>query len=163
MPDAWVFGDAAQQVVGDRVCTAGDLDGDGRSEFLVADCTSYPRQYVWVCKYTGVGVREEEAVGTPRASALRVYPSPCQDRVWVTCPWNTGENSTLRICDVTGRVVRTLTLGRDASRLTSQSVQWDLRDAGGRRVNSGVYIVVLERDNGDETSRSSVKVIVERQ
>jgi hypothetical protein len=56
VPDAWMEGEP-NLLVGRKVCTAGDIDGDGRSEFLVAS-TGDPPSYVWVCKYTGSGVEE---------------------------------------------------------------------------------------------------------
>jgi len=59
-PDAWLMGQVPNTKVGFVVSTAGDLDGDGRDEFMVSN---YPPQgdmpkNVWVCKYTGCGVDE---------------------------------------------------------------------------------------------------------
>ncbi len=56
VPDAWITGEP-NRLVGKKVCTAGDIDGDGRSEFLVTSSTD-PPSCVWVCKYTGSGVEE---------------------------------------------------------------------------------------------------------
>ena len=162
VPDAWMTGEP-NRLVGMRVCTAGDIDGDGRSEFLVSDYNCDPRQHVWVCKYTGVGLQEEEALRTRSGTALRAYPSPCRDQVWISCPPAAGENSTLRVCDVTGRVVRTQAVPQCESGRASPTVLWDLRDNAGRRVGQGVYVIELEQKGGNEPRRCSAKVIVERQ
>ena len=163
VPDAWMMGDAAQQVVGERVCTAGDLNGDGRSEFMVSNYSCNPQQHVWVCNYTGSGVQEEEVVGVRSGPALRVYPSPCRDRVQVNCPLVAGKNSTLSVFDMAGRVVRTLALPQGRSNEPSRAVSWDLRDNAGRRVSQGVYIVELQQYTGSVASCSWAKVIVQGQ
>ena len=74
-PDAWMLGESEWQLVGFETSTAGDLDGDGRSEFMVSNYPGDKPTYVWVCKYTGSGVQEEEGVGVRRGTALRVWPS----------------------------------------------------------------------------------------
>jgi hypothetical protein len=74
VPDAWILGDEVGQHVGQDVCSCGDLDGDGLSEFMVSNATTIPRAYIWVCKCTGLGVQEEEAIVVRRGSGLRVWP-----------------------------------------------------------------------------------------
>jgi hypothetical protein len=163
VPDAWMTGEAPEQLVGERVRTAGDLDGDGRSEFMVSNYSSDSAKRVWVCKYTGVGLQEEEAVRVRNGTSLRVYPNPCREQVFLSCPATTSENPTLRICDVSGRVVRTLMLERAGSTAASPTATWDLRDDVGRPVEQGVYVVELERKSGTKNRHCSAKVIVERQ
>jgi len=161
-PDAWMTGEPNRQV-GIRVSTAGDIDGDGRSEFLFVSCTDDPPARVWVCKYTGVGLQEEEALRIRSRTTLRAYPNPCRDQVRFSCPATTRENPTLRICDVSGRVVRTLTLERDESTVASPTATWNILDDFGRHVRQGVYFVELEQKSGAENRCCSTKVIVERQ
>jgi len=145
-----------------RVRTAGDIDGDGRSEFLVASYTGDPPARVWVCKYTGVGVQEEEALPARSRPMLEAWPNPCHNQVRFFCP-PAAANSALTVCDVTGRVVRTLTIGPGASSRAPQEVVWDLRDDAGKRVGQGVYVIEMEQGNGNTTRHCSAKVIVERQ
>jgi hypothetical protein len=163
VPDAWMMGDAAQQFVGGRVSTAGDLDGDGRFEFLVLNKSCNPRQHVWVCRYTGSGIQEDKVLRARNEVALGKVPNPCHDRVRFSCTPSMGQNSTLRICDVMGRAVRTLTLDRGKSTAASPAATWDLRDNAGRRVCQGIHIVELEQLSGSATGHCSAKVIVERQ
>ncbi len=163
VPDAWIMEAAHMQVLGYEVSTAGDLNGDGRDEFMVSNYPADGPKNVWVCKYTGVGLQEEEALRTRSGTALRAYPNPCRDRVWVSCPPVVGENLTLGVYDVTGRAVRTLEFGWDEASRATQTVSWDLRDNAGRRVGQGVYVIELEQDSGNATRRYSAKVIVERQ
>jgi len=161
MPDAWLMGAAQEAVVGFMVSTAGDLDGDGRDEFMVSNYPAGGPKYVWVCKYTGVGVQEEEALPVRNKTMLEAWPNPCHDQVRFFCPHAAG-NSALEVCDVTGRVVRTLTVGSGASSRAPREAVWDLRDDSGRRVGQGVYVVELEQDGRNATRRYSAKVIVGR-
>jgi len=71
VPDAWMLGESEWQLVGFRTSTAGDLDGDGRSEFMVSNYPSDEPTYVWVCKYTGSGVEE-----TPNADVRTMNRAP---------------------------------------------------------------------------------------
>ncbi len=163
IPDAWMLGESEWQLVGFETSTAGDLDGDGRSEFMVSNYPSDEPTYVWVCKYTGSGIEEEEALRVRNGATLRAYPNPSQNQVRVSLPSPAGENLPVRICDVTGRVVRTLTVGPGAFGRPQREVVWDLRDNAGRPVGQGVYLIGLEQSNGNATRRSSAKVIVEKQ
>jgi hypothetical protein len=54
-----------------------------------------------------------------------------------------GEICTLRIFDVSGRVVRNFRLATSNSQLATE-VSWDGRDEGGERVPPGVYLLKLE-------------------
>jgi len=160
VPDAWMTGEP-NRLVGMRVSTAGDVDGDGRAEFMVSSCTGDPPARVWVCKYTGSGVQEEEEAMRMRSGiALRAYPNPCHDQLWLSCPRAPGQDAALRICDVTGRVVRTLTFDRGKSTAASPTATWDLRDNAGRRVGQGIYLIQLEQHSGIAARRISTKVSI---
>ena len=163
MPDAWMLGESEWQLVGFRTSTAGDLDGDGRSEFMVSNYPSDEPTYVWVCKYTGSGIEEGKPLRFRSGAELLAYPNPCHDQVWLSCPSAAAGISTLRVCDVTGRLVRTLTFGRGDLGNAPGTAQWDLRDNAGRRVSQGIYVIELEQYSGNVTRRSSAKVIVEGQ
>jgi len=165
VPDAWMRGAAEEQAVGYQVSTAGDLDGDGRDEFMVSNYPAgdYVQKNVWVCKYTGSGVQEEEAVKSRQGTALVAYPSPCRDRLSIACPTVPGQDAKVEVWDAAGRLVRKLELGSGGPNHNPQNVSWDLRDNAGRRVNQGIYVIELEQYSGNVTRRSSAKVIVEGQ
>ncbi len=162
VPDAWILGESEWQFVGFETSTAGDLDGDGRSEFMVSNYPGDKPTYVWICRYTGVGLQEEQAQRMHGTLTLRAHSNPCRDQVRLTCP-ATAAGTTLRICDVTGRIVRALPVGLGVSSSAPQEVVWNLRDNVGRRVGQGVYVVEFEQHDGSTARHSSVKVIVERQ
>ena len=148
VPDAWMMGDAVQQVVGERVCTAGDIDGDGRSEFLVSDYTSNPRQYVWVCKYTGSGIEEEKP---RRLTSLRldVAPNPARGALSVRYEVTSPSRVSVGLYDVGGRLVRSLCEGYVAAGKYEAKLPSGILPAG-------IYICAL--DNG--TQRISRKVVL---
>jgi len=162
VPDAWMTGEPNRKV-GMRVRTAGDIDGDGRSEFIISSYTDIPPARVWVCKYTGSGVQEGQTLRTRSGTALRAYPSPCRERVTVDCPLAQGQDASLKVCDVSGRVVRYLSVAQGKPGESSRTVLWDLQDNMGRRVGQGIYVIELEQRNGTATGRCAAKVIVERQ
>ncbi len=86
----------------------------------------------------------------------RVGPNPCRDEatIWFSMP--AAGAARLTVHDVTGRRVATLVdrvVGSGA-----QSASWDTRDAAGRRVASGVYLLRLEHGS----DKSATKLIVQR-
>jgi hypothetical protein len=124
VPNAWMTGEPNRQV-GMRVCTAGDLDADGRSEFLVASSTDDPPARVWVCKYTGLGVQEEEAVGL-NARPLRVWPSVVNRQVNLA-GWDRAV-----LLDASGRKVLDLKAGANDVRALAPGVYF-VREGLGTR------------------------------
>jgi hypothetical protein len=85
-----------------------------------------------------------------------VGPNPCRDAatVWFSLP--EAGAARLTVHDVTGRRVATLVdrvLGAGA-----QTASWDTRDASGRPVAAGVYLVRLERGG----TESAAKLVVRR-
>ena len=90
---------------------------------------------------------------------LEAWPNPCHNQVRFFCP-PAAANSALTVCDVTGRVVRTLTIGPGASSRAPQEAVWDLRDDAGKRVGQGVYVIEMEQGNGNTTRHCSAKVVV---
>jgi hypothetical protein len=148
VPDAWVLGDAAQQVVGERVCTAGDIDGDGRSEFMISNYSSYPRQHLWVCKYTGLGIEDEKQ--RPLTSLrLDVAPNPARGAFLVRYEVTSPSRVSVGLYDVGGRLVRSLSEGEVAPGRYEAKLPSGVLPAG-------VYICTL--DNG--ATRISRKVVL---
>lgn len=161
VPDAWIMEAAHMQVLGYAVSTAGDLNGDGRDEFMVSNYPADGPKCVWVCNYTGVGLQEEEARGVRSSMALRAYPNPCREWVTVDCPLAQGQTASLKVCDISGRVVRDISVAQGKSSESSRAVLWDLQDNMGRRVGQGIYIIELNQGVGTAVRRYSAKVIVE--
>jgi hypothetical protein len=93
--------------------------------------------YTSIVDTTFVGVQEGGAVAALRLSAPRPNPMRREAQLHMVAP--PGRAVAVTVCDVSGRVVRTLCAepGRDGS----CSVVWDGTDAAGGRVASGVYFV----------------------
>jgi parallel beta-helix repeat protein len=83
----------------------------------------------------------------PRETRLfPVYPNPCNPETWIPFELAEDEDVTIRIYDVSGRLVRELALGRlQAGHYVNKgrAVLWDGRNEKGERVASGAYVVEL--------------------
>ena len=94
------------------------------------------------------------AEGAPsRSIRLRQnLPNPFGSRTTIGFDLVQRERVTLRVYDVTGRMVRTLA---DGSELEpgSHHVEWDGRDEGGARLEAGLYFCRLEAGSARETKR----------
>jgi hypothetical protein len=89
----------------------------------------------------------------PRAFALHSnLPNPFNPRTLIRydVPEGGGE-VTLRIFDVSGRLVKTLVAARRSA--GRQSVRWDGRDEAGRAVASGVYFCRMQADSFVQTRK----------
>ena len=147
VPEAWMTGEPNRKA-GMRVCTAGDINGDGRSEFLVASYTDIPPAAVWVCKYTGSGIEEDK----PRVlTSLRldVAPNPARGAFSVRYEVTSPSRVSVGLYDVGGRLVRSLSEGYVASGRHEARLPSGVLPAG-------VYFCTL--DNG--TQRISKKVVL---
>jgi hypothetical protein len=147
VPDAWMMGEPNRKV-GMRVCTAGDIDGDGRSEFLVGTYTYIPASRIWVCKYTGLGIEEEKQ--RPLTSLrLDVAPNPARGAFLVRYEVTSPSRVSVGLYDVGGRLVRSLSEGEVAPGRYEAKLPSGVLPAG-------VYICTL--DNG--ATRISRKVVL---
>jgi hypothetical protein len=95
----------------------------------------------WLPDY-GVGIRE--AAQWSSGQALRtqleaVRPNPVRGRAVIRYALDAERRVSLSVCDLTGRVVRTLACGNQ--RCGAYSVVWDGRDGRGRLLPRGVYLV----------------------
>jgi hypothetical protein len=148
MPDGWILGESEWQLVGFETSTAGDLDGDGRSEFMVSNYPSDEPTYVWVCKYTGSGIEEEKP--RPLTSLrLEVAPNPARGAFSVRYEVTSPSRVSVGLFDASGRLVRSLSEGEVASG------RYEARLPSGV-LPAGVYFCTL--DNG--ATRISLKVIL---
>jgi FG-GAP repeat len=88
--------------------------------------------------------------------APHVGPNPCRDEATIAFALPAAGIARVTVHDVTGRRVATLL---DAALAAgAQSVQWDVRDEGGRRVAAGLYLVRLEHG----ASATAAKLVVRR-
>lgn len=91
----------------------------------------------------------------PTAWALRsIQPNPVIGKTSVLYDVPSGERVSLRVFDVTGRLVRCLVDRRHSA--GAHAVEWDGRSDAGTKVSSGAYF--LQMKAGDFIAR--VKVVV---
>lgn len=90
--------------------------------------------------------------------SLGVYPNPFTNRLTIkyqipnSKPQNSKSQTTLKIYDATGRLVRNFELSTRYSAtqyggLLATSVEWDGTDDARRRLASGIYFVMIEGNN----------------
>ena len=82
-----------------------------------------------------------------KADLLQNYPNPCNPETWI--PYQLSEDSlvSIRIYDVSGRLVRELNLGhKDAGMYygREQAAYWDGRNTADEYVASGVYFYQIQ-------------------
>ncbi len=88
-------------------------------------------------------------VGAPRIEGARPNPFAASTEIPYTLP--APAHVSVRVYDVTGRLVRTLL---DATRPGGAGrVSWDGRDAAGKNAPTGVYFVKLVTPGGERTAR----------
>ena len=147
------FGTAASYTTGSGTWTIGtaDFNSDGALDLAT---TNYSTNNVSILLATGLGL-SGSSFFVPRSS-FSVFPNPFRGSLRINCSLPPA-NSSLRIFDAAGRLVRALPV--TASRVPrSLSLTWDARDNAGRKVAPGLYFVTLESG----TSRASTKVVLSR-
>jgi hypothetical protein len=77
---------------------------------------------------------------------LRISPTPFHQALGIRLSALAGQNISLRIHDVSGRVVRTL-IDNQSPTPKAQSLMWDGMDSHGVRMPAGIYFVVLETES----------------
>lgn len=122
------------------VCT-GDFDGDNNLDLAVANTVSD--------NVTVLMNRSDEITGVvlqpqvPRdLHALYSYPNPFNPTTTIVYSIPSAGFVSLRIYDVTGRLVQTLK--KEPNTSGEHRVVWDGRNAKGQMTSSGVYFVRLE-------------------
>lgn len=86
--------------------------------------------------------------------ALRCSPNPLRSSTEIRFEMPLAGRVSLTVCDVTGRLVRTLE--GEALPAGAHQVAWDGRDDGGRPVRSGLYLCHLAASGHEATERISV-------
>jgi hypothetical protein len=96
------------------------------------------------------GVDDETHI--PDHRSLRpIYPNPFRLSVNIGFSMFSRSPAAIDICDIRGRVIRSLAATQPTGVLT-----WDGTNASGRRVASGIYVVRLEAGGQVETRRVSL-------
>lgn len=72
---------------------------------------------------------------------LGVYPNPFSQRVAIRYYFHAGYERSLKIYDLSGRLVRTFLIPKQ--RQSTTKILWDGRDEKGKRVRNGVYFIRL--------------------
>lgn len=93
----------------------------------------------------------EEVVSMNRdALGLMCSPNPGRDNIMISFAGSLSAGADLAICDVTGRVVRTLLMDQCNLNNSMRSVYWDGTDNRGLRLPAGIYFVHLQISNCEE-------------
>ncbi len=123
---------------------------------------AYYKSDYFTCYLYGMPGVKEHTINALGVTSLNVCPNPFMSSTDIsyTIPYSgytTPSNSTLRIFDVTGRIVRNLSelLLLNGFQAT---LRWDGTDNKGRHVPNGVYFVALDSQSAHER----VKVILVR-
>ncbi len=82
------------------------------------------------------------------ASLFQVAPNPFGEETTVFLARPLASGGTLTVYDLAGRAVREMSLSASIG-----SIDWDGRDAAGRRLHAGVYFLRVETMNASETRR----------
>jgi len=98
---------------------------------------------------------------TPKETALLAnYPNPFNPETWIPYQLAMSGDVTVRIYDVNGRWVRTLTLGHQPAGIyqnRSRAAHWDGRNALGEPVASGVYFYTLSAGEFTATRKMLIR------
>lgn len=109
----------------------------------------YPVPVVFEVDFTGI---EEVSVDKPLVYGLgQIYPNPSAYDVNIQYSIANKTRVSLKIYDVSGRLVRTLVNGHQKPGF--YSTMWDSKDSSGKKVASGVYFYCLEADNYAKTRK----------
>jgi len=92
--------------------------------------------------------------GPPEFELLGVHPNPVIGATEISFTLSKPQSVSLKIFDVSGQLVRTLTDGFLSA--GPHSAQWNRRDDGGRQVRAGIYFFSLDAQGERKSSRMVV-------
>ncbi|MEO0142254.1 MAG: Omp28-related outer membrane protein [candidate division WOR-3 bacterium] len=105
-------------------------------------------------KVTNLTAVEEDISQKPVMLTISPVPNPCVDHTKFTFTLNKGEAYTISIFDVTGRKVREI---KGYSSGNKQTIEWDLKNQTGQKVNSGVYLYRFISLNTEKTGKIVIR------
>jgi hypothetical protein len=146
-PDAWIKGTIPDQGIGWHVASAGDVNCDGKDEIMVSNYASnFSPKKVWVCKYTGPGIEERETQNVRRLT-LEIKPNPSRTHTAIRFTLNARDKVSLKIYDITGKIVKALNDGLTLSEPGNFEIKWDLRDNNQKKVATGIYFIEIKTED----------------
>lgn len=135
------------------------LDPTGRVHLVYFSGFEGPPFTSWIIYRSGyplgIEANPKGGFGGRDLARLEVYPNPVTSvaHLWVQLPG--GFKASLKIFDITGRLIRVLSSNLSSKR---EEVVWDGKDGWGRSVPSGVYLCRLE-GGGMETLQKAMVLI----
>ena len=121
---------------GKALAWIGDMNGDGWPEFAVSEPSGPGTIYIYTLAEVSGGVAP---VAQPAEVQLRIVPNPSRGPTAILLAGGSGRASPVRVYDLAGHVVRTLSA--DGASMNWSSLLWDGTDSEGRAVSNGTYIV----------------------
>lgn len=115
-----------------------------------AQAAAAPPISVNLSKNPPVLLREIKKVHPVKTVLFNAYPSPANPETWIPFVLNKEAEVSITIYNVTGKLVRTLSLGYLNAGVyvdKGKAAYWDGRNANGERVSSGVYFYLMEAGN----------------
>lgn len=110
---------------------------------MVVTCQN---KYPYFCEIPVSNPADVAEQGGLRRLSLRAAPNPVRRDTQILLNLDAEQDLTLRIHDLSGRVVRTLVTGSLPA--GQHFYGWDGRDARGRMVSGGIYLARLQAENG---------------
>ncbi|WP_400194177.1 two-component regulator propeller domain-containing protein [Hymenobacter sp. B81] len=146
----WLFNEGADEALQHFTTANSPLPSNRIVDVAVNDRTGE----VWVATEAGVvAYRGSATVTEGKPECVKVFPNPVRPdfagRVGIS---GIANNAEVKITDITGTLVY-------QTRATGGTVEWNLADYNGRRVQSGVYLVLTSDAQGENGCIAKVAVV----
>jgi hypothetical protein len=97
---------------------------------------------------------EVSGEGVGYNNKIKVFPNPISDATTISFSLDQSRNVTLKIFDVTGRLITTL--ANETMNAGDHQLQWNAKNANGNPLNTGIYFLKMETPDHSETIQLSV-------